>query len=204
MPDYEWVHREMQKSGVTLGLLWMEYCEQCHCKFRVQSSTCTGNEPCFHGDLAPPSWTWDLGEQRDFSPLLTHKIASHPVPAVNNLSGLLPDILLTPGISVTQFLGEQRKDLCLNAHPIEMCHSDNLGNKEKISRWKFPRLIFSCPVPSGLPHRSHCVPMNMNPWKQRLSALLAGVPERIWTSDPTLRRRVLYPTELLRHGWFYD
>ena len=29
MPDYEWVHREMQKSGVTLSLLWLEYCEQC-------------------------------------------------------------------------------------------------------------------------------------------------------------------------------
>ena len=27
MPDYEWVHREMQKSGVTLSLLWVEYCE---------------------------------------------------------------------------------------------------------------------------------------------------------------------------------
>ena len=29
MPGYEWVHREMQKSGVTLSLLWVEYCEQC-------------------------------------------------------------------------------------------------------------------------------------------------------------------------------
>lgn len=29
MPDYEWVHGEMQKSGVTLSLLWVEYCEQC-------------------------------------------------------------------------------------------------------------------------------------------------------------------------------
>ena len=25
MPDYELVHREMQKSGVTLSLLWVEY-----------------------------------------------------------------------------------------------------------------------------------------------------------------------------------
>ena len=25
----KWVHREMQKSGVTLSLLWVEYCEQC-------------------------------------------------------------------------------------------------------------------------------------------------------------------------------
>ena len=40
--------------------------------------------------------------------------------------------------------------------------SNKLGIKEKISRGKFPRLIFSCPVPSGLLHRSHCVSMNMN------------------------------------------
>ena len=29
MPDYERVHKEMQKSGVTLSLLWVEYCERC-------------------------------------------------------------------------------------------------------------------------------------------------------------------------------
>ena len=29
MPDYEQVHREMSKSGVTLQLLWMEYSDQC-------------------------------------------------------------------------------------------------------------------------------------------------------------------------------
>lgn len=29
MPDYEYVGHEMQKSGVTLNLLWLEYCEQC-------------------------------------------------------------------------------------------------------------------------------------------------------------------------------
>ena len=51
-----------------------------------------------------------------------------------------------------------------SAHPIEMWRSNKLGIKEKISRGNFPRLIFSCPVPSGLPHRSHCVPMNMNPY----------------------------------------
>ena len=50
-----------------------------------------------------------------------------------------------------------------SAHPIEMWRSNKLGIKEKVSRGDFPRLIFSCPVPSGLPHRSHCVPMNMNP-----------------------------------------
>jgi transposase len=29
MPDYEYVHHEMSKSGVTLSLLWVEYCEEC-------------------------------------------------------------------------------------------------------------------------------------------------------------------------------
>jgi transposase len=29
MPDYEYVHREMAKSGMTLQLLWFEYCDAC-------------------------------------------------------------------------------------------------------------------------------------------------------------------------------
>ena len=29
LPDFEYVHREMAKSGVTLSLLWHEYCETC-------------------------------------------------------------------------------------------------------------------------------------------------------------------------------
>ena len=29
MPDYEYIHKEMRKSGVTLQLLWFEYCDKC-------------------------------------------------------------------------------------------------------------------------------------------------------------------------------
>ena len=29
MPDYTYVHKELQRSGVTLNLLWLEYCDQC-------------------------------------------------------------------------------------------------------------------------------------------------------------------------------
>jgi transposase len=29
MPDYDYVHRELAKSGVTQQLLWFEYCDQC-------------------------------------------------------------------------------------------------------------------------------------------------------------------------------
>lgn len=29
MPDYSHVAKEMMKDGITLNLLWLEYCEQC-------------------------------------------------------------------------------------------------------------------------------------------------------------------------------
>ena len=29
MPDYDHIHRELGKSGVTLSLLWVEYCDEC-------------------------------------------------------------------------------------------------------------------------------------------------------------------------------
>ena len=29
MPDYDYVHKEMLKSGVTLNMLWLEYCDVC-------------------------------------------------------------------------------------------------------------------------------------------------------------------------------
>lgn len=29
MPDYEYVYKELQRDGVTLNLLWLEYCDQC-------------------------------------------------------------------------------------------------------------------------------------------------------------------------------
>ena len=29
MPDYEKIHKELAKKGVTLTLLWEEYCEEC-------------------------------------------------------------------------------------------------------------------------------------------------------------------------------
>ena len=29
MPDYASVHKELQRSGVTLNLLWLEYCDRC-------------------------------------------------------------------------------------------------------------------------------------------------------------------------------
>ena len=30
LPDYEYVHKELKRVGVTLKLLWVEYCDKCH------------------------------------------------------------------------------------------------------------------------------------------------------------------------------
>ena len=39
IPDWEYTHREMAKSGVTLSLLWAEYCEQCRDKGEIPYKT---------------------------------------------------------------------------------------------------------------------------------------------------------------------
>ena len=69
------------------------------------------------------------------------------------------------------------------------CQKSNFGVEFYLIQWK-----------------SFFVPFHIrkaeNPWKQRLSALFTGVHKRIWTSDPTLRRRVLYPAELYGRVWY--
>ena len=39
IPDWEYIHREMAKSGVTLSLLWAEYCEQCRQSIEIPYKT---------------------------------------------------------------------------------------------------------------------------------------------------------------------
>jgi transposase len=39
IPDWEYIHREMAKSGVTLSLLWAEYCEQCRASGEIPYQT---------------------------------------------------------------------------------------------------------------------------------------------------------------------
>ena len=35
LPDYDYIHKEMAKSGVTLSLVWNEYCETCRLSHEV-------------------------------------------------------------------------------------------------------------------------------------------------------------------------
>ena len=35
MPDYAYVHKELQRSGVTLNLLWLEYCDRCRAAGKI-------------------------------------------------------------------------------------------------------------------------------------------------------------------------
>jgi transposase len=48
MPDYEYVHKEMAKVGVTLNLLWLEYCEECRKKQELPYQSTQFNK--YYGD----------------------------------------------------------------------------------------------------------------------------------------------------------
>jgi len=53
MPDYEHVHREMCKRGVTLTLLWLEYCEQCRQDREIPYKSTQFNK--YYGDYVAKS-----------------------------------------------------------------------------------------------------------------------------------------------------
>lgn len=49
MPDYEYVYREMQKKGVTLNLLWLEYCDRCRSSGEIPYQSTQFNK--YYGDF---------------------------------------------------------------------------------------------------------------------------------------------------------
>lgn len=49
MPDYQYVHREMAKSGVTLSLLWLEYCDKCRDSGEIPYQSTQFNK--YYGDF---------------------------------------------------------------------------------------------------------------------------------------------------------
>ena len=61
-PNYEHVHRELSKNGVTLSLLWNEYCEECYASKEIplmfSSASTIGNTPGKRKLLC--TWTTNL------------------------------------------------------------------------------------------------------------------------------------------------
>ena len=49
MPDYEYIHRELSKSGVTLTLLWVEYCDECRRHDQIPYQSTQFNK--YYGDF---------------------------------------------------------------------------------------------------------------------------------------------------------
>ena len=52
MPDYEQIHKELQRNGVTLMLLWLEYCEQC--RLAGELPYCWNRRKKYFFKISPP------------------------------------------------------------------------------------------------------------------------------------------------------
>ena len=55
MPDFEKVSKELARSGVTLKLLWMEYCEECR---QLNQQPFMYSQFCYHFQQAPTYVQW--------------------------------------------------------------------------------------------------------------------------------------------------
>ena len=85
MPDYEYVHREMAKSGVTMNLLWLEYCDRCReaseIPYQATQFSYSTNGSCF------PSRKPKRGIYSKSSRLATKKPLPFSAPSLNSAVG---------------------------------------------------------------------------------------------------------------------
>lgn len=125
MPDYEWVHREMQKSGVTLSLLWVEYCEQCRAAGELPYQSTQFNKyyaEYVHKTKATMHLDHKPGEalQVDWAGTTAH--------VLDTSTGELLDAYLF--VAVLPYSGYA---YALRKHQIFLCKSETLGQKTYIT-----------------------------------------------------------------------
>jgi transposase len=91
MPDYDHIHKEMARSGVTLGLLWVEYCEACKnagevpykytqfCKYyadHLKKTSATMRVPRKPGEVMEVDWS---GQGAEITDNVTGEVIGAPV-----------------------------------------------------------------------------------------------------------------------------
>ena len=67
IPDYAYIHKELQRSGVTLNLLWLEYCDQCRAAGEIPNQSTQFNK--YYSDyLAKTNATMHLNHKYIYLP----------------------------------------------------------------------------------------------------------------------------------------
>lgn len=119
MPDYEWVHREMQKSGVTLSLLWVEYCEQCRAAGELPYQSTQFNKyyaEYVHKTKATMHLDHKPGEtlQVDWAGTTAHVLDTSTGELLN--AYLFVAVLPYSGYAYVEAFGDMKQDAWITAH----------------------------------------------------------------------------------------
>lgn len=89
MPDYEYVYREMQRNGVTLNLLWLEYVEKCRLSGDVPYQSTQFNK--YYGEyVAKHSATMHLNHKP--GEIMQVDWAGDTAEVIDNITGEILDV----------------------------------------------------------------------------------------------------------------
>lgn len=89
MPDYEYVYREMQRKGVTLNLLWLEYVEKCRLSGDVPYQSTQFNK--YYGEyVAKHSATMHLNHKP--GEIMQVDWAGDTAEVIDNITGEILDV----------------------------------------------------------------------------------------------------------------
>lgn len=91
MPDYEYVYREMQRKGVTLNLLWLEYVEKCRLSGDVPYQSTQFNK--YYGEyVAKHSATMHLNHKP--GEIMQVDWAGDTAEVIDNITGEILDVYM--------------------------------------------------------------------------------------------------------------
>ena len=100
-PDYECIHREMAKSGVTLSLLWSEYCESCRLSNDIPLMY---SQFCFHYQQFTVKTKVTMHIHRKPGEQLEVDWAGQTTPLIDNVTGEIIDAYVFAGaLSSSQY-----------------------------------------------------------------------------------------------------
>ena len=89
MPDYEYVYREMQRNGITLNLLWLEYVEKCRLSGDVPYQSTQFNK--YYGEyVAKHSATMHLNHKP--GEIMQVDWAGDTAEVIDNITGEILDV----------------------------------------------------------------------------------------------------------------
>lgn len=123
LPDYDHIHSELAKQGVTLKLLWNEYCEECVANRELPLMY---SQYCYHYQQHSLKTKATMHIPRHPGEQIEVDWAGQTISVVDRITGEMKDVYMFVGV-----LSALRKGVSFANHRLLRRHGGQLDNRNK-------------------------------------------------------------------------